>query len=134
MDRLLPTTSWPNLQVLRIYASYVWESGTTHPGGHLPRAIKDAFEVTISLGYRYLRVDRYCVKQDIVDKHHQIRQMDLVYRTANVTIVAAEGVDADSGLPGVYPTCRREQLTADLGGHTMLFAAEHPQTTISKNI
>lgn len=39
--------------------------------------------------------------QDSRDKHDLIRQMDLVYQRAKLTIIAAHGTDAGAGLPGV---------------------------------
>jgi hypothetical protein len=67
--------------------SYVWGSQkarAVHTGeklSSLPQTIEDAIIVTLKLGFQYLWVDMYCIKQD--NQNHvgdQIRHMDLVYR------------------------------------------------------
>ena len=65
-----------------------------------PATIEDAMEATKQLEQRYLWVDRYCIK-DTEDKHLQIQNMGLVYESALATLVAVEGVNSESGLPGV---------------------------------
>lgn len=85
--------------------------------------IDDAIEVAQSLGEKFLWVDCLCIKQDDeADKEKFIPQMDLIYGFASVTIVAASGVDADAGLPGVKgntPT-RREQVLFSIKGVSLL--------------
>jgi hypothetical protein len=78
------------------------------PGGlkqiwrQLPKTISDALEFTKLVGYRFLWVDSLCIVQDDgVDLTAQIPNMHLVYGCASVTIVAAAGQDANSGLPGI---------------------------------
>lgn len=76
----------------------------------LPLTIDDAITVTKALGFQYLWVDQYCIDQgNAEDKHRQILQMDLIYKCADVTIVAAAGDGCDYGLPGVS-ACRRDVL------------------------
>jgi hypothetical protein len=88
--------------------SYVWgnqkpsvvQIGEKLPS--LPRTIQDAITATLKLGFRYLWVDMYCIKQDNLNHvGDQIRHMDLVYRRAQATIIAAAGENPDFGLPGV---------------------------------
>lgn len=68
----------------------------------LPATIEDAIQVTRSLGFKYLWIDKYCVLQtDGYDFKHQIRQMHLIYRSAQITIIAGGSMDASSGLVGV---------------------------------
>ncbi|KAI1423231.1 heterokaryon incompatibility protein-domain-containing protein [Xylaria sp. FL1777] len=68
----------------------------------LPRVIEDAILVTLSLGYRFIWVDRYCIDQhDASKKHEQIMHMDSIYQYAALTIIAAAGTDETYGLPGV---------------------------------
>jgi len=91
--------------------SYVWgRDGQNETGIHdsegkltaVPKTIEDAISVTLRLGFRYLWVDRYCIRQDDeVDFRQQIRQMHQVYRLAEATIVAVAGRDPTFGLPGV---------------------------------
>lgn len=67
-----------------------------------PATIEDAITVTLGLGLQYLWVDQYCVSQtDQSDFKHQIRQMHLIYRSAQITIIAGGSMDANSGLAGI---------------------------------
>lgn len=61
----------------------------------LPRTIKDAIEVTKSLGFKYLWVDALCIMQDSAeaaarhDMNQELATMSQVYQNAVMTIVAA---------------------------------------------
>jgi len=91
--------------------SYVWGSHKeqNHETIHLkekltvvPKTVEDAISVTLRLGFRYLWVDRYCIRQESeVDFHHQIQQMHRVYQHAEATIIAAAGSDPSFRLPRV---------------------------------
>jgi hypothetical protein len=113
--------------------SYVWGSQkarAVHTGeklSFLPQTIDDAITVTLRLGFQYLWVDMYCIKQD--NQNHvgdQIRHMDLVYRRARATIIAAAGEEPDFGLPGVSSVRQTRQAYATVGeslwqiSHTIL--------------
>ena len=89
--------------------SYVW-GGTKQPPldtlGRLPEdlsaVIKDAMAVTEALGLQYLWVDLYCIEQkDEAAKNRQMFHMSTIYQQAELTIVAACGVNAAHGLAGV---------------------------------
>ncbi|KAI9857101.1 MAG: hypothetical protein M1813_008592 [Trichoglossum hirsutum] len=68
----------------------------------LPRTIEDAISVVIALDHRYLWVDSLCIIQDDpAEKHDQIAHMDLIYGSADLTIVDAAGARADTGLAGL---------------------------------
>ncbi|TFK34984.1 heterokaryon incompatibility protein-domain-containing protein [Crucibulum laeve] len=69
----------------------------------IPLTIKDAMQLVRELGMRYLWVDCLCIIQDddSVGKTDAISKMDHVYGAAFITIQAATGIDATSGLPGV---------------------------------
>jgi hypothetical protein len=70
--------------------------------------VQDAITVTKQLDYRYLWVDEYCIDQcDETHTHHQINRMDQIYRSADLTIVAAAGENKDYGLPGIGETKRK---------------------------
>jgi hypothetical protein len=110
-------TAPPDCQYVAL--SYVWGSlgpesqavvGKKSCGPLLddaPKVISDSIDVTLKLQLQYLWVDRYCINQsDEDDKHNQIRQMDLIYANARVTIIAAAGEGPAYGLPGVNGTPR----------------------------
>ncbi|KAH7062142.1 heterokaryon incompatibility protein-domain-containing protein [Macrophomina phaseolina] len=74
---------------------------------HLPRSISDAIIVCEKLDIPYLWVDRLCILQDdCSQKHEQIRAMDAIYSSADLTICAAAGDSSRYGLPGVGSTPR----------------------------
>jgi hypothetical protein len=83
----------------------------------LPKTTQDAILCTKRLGIRYLWVDSLCIIQDDErDKLHQIQNMGLIYSHAQVTLIAAEGNNANSGLPGVRPDSRSiNQLSTSVG-------------------
>ena len=68
----------------------------------LDLTIGDSIDLVSRMEEKYLWIDSLCILQDSrEDKAHQIPQMHKIYGKAIVTIVAAYGCDADSGLPGV---------------------------------
>lgn len=68
----------------------------------LDQTIQDSIELVFKMEEKYLWIDSLCIFQDSYeDKAHQIPQMHKIYGKAIMTIVAAYGDDADSGLPGV---------------------------------
>jgi Heterokaryon incompatibility protein (HET) len=70
----------------------------------LPEVVLDAISCTQDLGFRYLWVDALCICQDSVEeKKGRIAAMNLIYKGAIMTLVAAEAGNALSGLPGVKP-------------------------------
>lgn len=90
--------------------SYVWGAETEMPtilsGSRLPAdiplVVADAIRVCLQLGLQYLWVDRYCILQhDAESKHAQIRNMNLIYKQSELTIIAAAGSGPTYGLPGV---------------------------------
>jgi hypothetical protein len=69
--------------------------------------VRDAIQVVRELGERYLWTDSICIIQDDqADKDELIKRMDAVYTSAVLTIVAAEGINAAAGLPGLHPNTR----------------------------
>lgn len=94
--------------------SYVW--GTSHavsqptsvapskprilPPG-VPSTVEDAMTVTLSVGYEYLWVDKYCIFAEDAAFDAQLKQMHRIYQNSVLTIIAAAGTDSAYGLPGV---------------------------------
>ncbi|KIJ36775.1 hypothetical protein M422DRAFT_260866 [Sphaerobolus stellatus SS14] len=74
----------------------------------IPDTIHDAIHVVRELGLQYLWVDSLCIVQDDEGKGktESIAKMDLVYGCAFLTIIAASGEAATTGLPGVRPYTR----------------------------
>ena len=69
----------------------------------LPQTIEDALVVTRNLGQRYLWVDVLCIDQaNLKEMDGQVANMHLIYGRALVTLVAADGEDAESGLSSVH--------------------------------
>lgn len=62
------------------------------------------------IGERYLWVDSLCIIQDDhITSTYFVSQMDIIYSHAILTIVAAAGSNANSGLPGVREGTRDVQ-------------------------
>ncbi|KAF7915185.1 uncharacterized protein EAE98_011270 [Botrytis deweyae] len=100
--------------------SYVWgrppflllekrnENEFSTPGSlttqSIPQTILDAIEITGRFGIRYLWVDALCIVQDDLEsKMHEINRMHIIYAQAEMTIVAATGDGANSGLLDIDP-------------------------------
>ncbi|KAI0554047.1 HET-domain-containing protein [Xylaria curta] len=118
---------WGKAEVLRTVKANV--ESLERPGAfytpeidpHVPLTIKDAIQATREIGIRYLWVDALCIVQDDEEgeKLPHIKQMNRIYETAELVIVAMSGQDANSGLPGVRPWTRNfkqriEQITPQL--------------------
>jgi hypothetical protein len=90
----------------------------------IPRTILDAMDLVGRLGFLYLWVDALCIAQD--DENElalEIQRMDLIYENSLFTIIAADGVDADAGLPGVQPNSRQNhQVLEQVTENTSLVA------------
>jgi len=102
---IIPATGQPYAAL-----SYVWGSPASSSPGFsdrlrtdlLPETIDDAIMATKKMGLQYLWIDRYCInQQDAEEIAAQTNKMDLIYRNAELTIVAAAGEGPNHGLPGV---------------------------------
>jgi hypothetical protein len=69
----------------------------------IPRTIRDAMYLVKGLGDHYLWVDCLCIVQDEEQEtmDSMLRAMARLYATAEFTIAAASGSDADQGLIGI---------------------------------
>ena len=131
--------------------SYVWGNAVTtttttknfasfqKPGSlekllTLPRTVSDAMVLTRKMGVRYLWVDCLSIVQDSPGKHHDIANMDVIFAQAELTIVAAHGIDANSGLSGVQEGKRRHRvMSKTLGSYTLTLKLPRSQSDILIN-
>lgn len=67
----------------------------------VPLTVRHAIELTKVLGERYLWCDALCIVQDDENKHQELAKMASIYANSSITIVAANGHDANHGLPGL---------------------------------
>jgi hypothetical protein len=124
----------PNLRAVRLTEANLSE--LSREGGlrefHLPRTISDAIHLCPLLGFRYLWVDALCIFQGTSGADwHQIRAMDKIYSLAELTIVAATGPDAYSGLPGINETARPDAIQNESRPSTI--SNRHETSTCSPN-
>ncbi|KAJ4004790.1 hypothetical protein NW752_009543 [Fusarium irregulare] len=100
--------TWGNSKNLRITKANVDEM--KQPGiltsefmaTQLPRTILNAIKLTQALGERWLWVDSLCITQDDDESlQHQLAAMHRIYATSFITIIAADGQDAEYGLRGL---------------------------------
>ncbi|KAE9368104.1 HET-domain-containing protein [Stipitochalara longipes BDJ] len=99
----------------RTIEKYFVEGALAAEKVNLPKAITDAMEVARGVGLQYLWVDALCIKQDDeAEKETQIGQMDKIYANAVVTIVAADGKNANSPLKGVSTERDVDQVVAEV--------------------
>lgn len=83
----------------------------------LPRTISHAIDLTRALDERYLWVDALCIVQDAADKMNHLDAMASLFANSCLTIVAATGAHANSGLkglPGISESRCATQCTAEL--------------------
>jgi hypothetical protein len=93
-------------------------------GALVPRTIRHAISLTEILGERYLWVDSLCIVQDDVSAvHSELSNMSSIFANATLTIIAANGRDADHGLlglPAISEPRRLRQNNYNLGrGHAV---------------
>lgn len=121
--------------------SYVWgneitqskSEGFTSSPQNLPWLIKDAMTATKSLGLQYLWVDRYCISESEPSlKHEQIKQMDLVYGRAEITLIGL-GDDPTSRLAGVSIRRTKSQFSLTIGGREIMSTMRPPGITIRES-
>lgn len=102
--------------------SYVWGSSMSRSPSRSEAqstyglTIEDAILVTLRFGYTYLWVDQLCIDQRGPHMEGQLRQMDLIYQNADLTIFAVAGESCSHGLPGVTTTSRSPRMSFRNGG------------------
>ena len=98
---------WGGVQLVHLNSSNkndLWKIngllGSQFAGG-LPNTIWDAIDVTKEIEIRYLWVDSLCIQQDDPEEtRHQVAHMHNIFGSAYVTLIAAQGDSARSGLLG----------------------------------
>ncbi len=122
--------------------SYVWGRISRIPAvkdvlpASIHSTIEDALIVTQELGYNYLWVDQYCIDQEASDtvKAGQLAQMNSIYNNAQVTIIAASGVDVTSGLPGVRCTTKSETFIRSRENITLCTSVKDLYTLTNESV
>lgn len=100
----------------------------------LPATIADAIKVAVDMGFRYLWIDKHCIDQkNKAIKHDQIKQMDTIYRNADLTIIAAAGPDPHYGLAGVTIRPRNVQPSISIGGIEILSTMRPPRFAVESS-
>lgn len=86
--------------------------------------------VTRELGFRYLWNASLCIVQDDKrDRHVQVLRMDGIYSSAVLTIAAATGSHANSGIAGISRPRTLRQKTENVNGlHLALAMPNHGST------
>jgi hypothetical protein len=150
-DSLSIVTAPPRCTYIAL--SYVWAKENLVRGDHnmrpepcqplfsatqlpalLSATIVDAITVTAKLGIRYLWIDKYCINQDnAIEKARQIREMDTIFKGAELTIVAVAGEDENFGLPGVGSTPKRHQPYAKVGDIQVIASMPLPEILIKSS-
>ncbi|KAI0538010.1 hypothetical protein GGR58DRAFT_526776 [Xylaria digitata] len=86
----------------------------------LPDTVRDAIELVYRLNIPYLWANRLCVVRDEFDKKlPQLEQIGAIYANAYLTLVAADGHDANYGLRGSCPGVTRPRV---LGSPLLTFS------------
>jgi hypothetical protein len=95
---------WGSAKPLRLMKTNIARlsktSSLTELEDAIPRTVREAMIFVKAIGQRYLWVDSMCLIQDDPDELKQgIMSMDQIYGDAHLTLVAANGPDANEGLP-----------------------------------
>ncbi|QPC78200.1 hypothetical protein HYE68_008952 [Fusarium pseudograminearum] len=95
----------------------------------LPCTIRDAIAICVKLHIKYIWIDSLCIIQDDEsDMIQVIDKMDSIYRESILTIVAATGSDAYSGIPGVRSGTRAlEQHPLEIRGVELIDSVDTGQ-------
>ncbi|KAL9114970.1 MAG: hypothetical protein Q9227_001213 [Pyrenula ochraceoflavens] len=91
----------------------------------IPTTLKDAFAITNCLGEKYVWIDVLCIVQDDDGLlQAQLTNMHRIYAGATFTIVAADGINANSGLCGfrgfTSPRQRVQEINQLAGSEKLL--------------
>ncbi|KAN0122672.1 HET domain containing protein [Hyaloscypha variabilis] len=128
----------PNLKTIQANLEVFLQPGSLEReeiASQIPRCIRDAIDLTKLLHERYLWVDSLCIVQDDEKKSHdEITRMASIYANAVLTIVSANGKDANYGLRGIRMVSlprRHPQRTAKLLNGAQI--VERSNSTLNKS-
>ncbi|KAF2865545.1 heterokaryon incompatibility protein-domain-containing protein [Massariosphaeria phaeospora] len=97
----------------------------------LPPVIRDAIDLTRRLNLKFIWIDALCIIQDSQDSWRlNAYNMDVIYGNAEVTICAADGDGADTGLKAARPSATRSPQIAECGEDLYLMLVRTPESYI----
>lgn len=106
------------IQTTKRNLAYLQRPGSIDVGGSnlkFGKTIEDALRLVLLLGERYLWVDCLCIVQDDLNtKRNFLDAMGSIYANAYLTIVAADGKDADHGLRGLGHGSQARSISCDI--------------------
>lgn len=97
----------------------------------VPNTIRDAIHLVRQLGERYLWVDCPCIVQDAGSDNmdNMLRAMAHIYASAEFTIAAAAGIDANYGLRGTGAVSRERHFDSFFSPMELVRAEGYPDYT-----
>ncbi|KAK5124780.1 hypothetical protein LTR85_001493 [Meristemomyces frigidus] len=121
---------WGPAQWLPSTADYPLSSEASSPATAFPPTVQDAVELANRLAFEWLWVDRFCInQQDEAEKASLIPFIKDIFALAELTIVAASGNGAHTGLHGVRKTLREvEKPLAMISKHGTLTVLPTPSS------
>ncbi|EED12097.1 hypothetical protein TSTA_001680 [Talaromyces stipitatus ATCC 10500] len=156
-ESLVPLpTSWENNRLkIESYAtvSYVWGKSRDHrttlaniqdrrkSGGladtisMFPKALRQSVRLVSRLGIRYIWIDCICIIQDSSHSWNlNARAMHLIYGNSTLTICAADGENAETGLLAIDKKHSTDQKIAKCAPDVHLVLHYPPETSIETSV
>ncbi|TVY27195.1 hypothetical protein LHYA1_G004657 [Lachnellula hyalina] len=97
-------------------------------------AIRESIAVVQRLGIRYIWIDSLCIVQDSRRSWSlNARVMHLIYGNATLTICAADGEDASTGLLAMDPDNASDQLKAECAPGVHLMVSRPPEIGVQQS-
>ncbi|KAG4267401.1 hypothetical protein FPRO04_12961 [Fusarium proliferatum] len=97
----------------------------------LPKALRQSIDLTHQLGIRYIWIDALCIVQN--SRHSwnlNARAMHLIYGNSVLTICAADGNDANTGLLALDDNHQTRQMVVNYGPGVCLMLHRPAETSI----